>query len=363
MTYETGSRGRLLADRLRVVGADPGPGRPVAAVDRDAPPATAAVRVAIVDPALDDAGRAAWAATWRDLAERNLVVPLIDLVEDEDVGPLAVIAMGETRPVPLGDTTLVDQAERLGRALATAGLDLARLTRDELGLDGDGRLLLDSVRFPAVAPISAAEGAAVMLDLLGPLDEPTAPEPIAVRRDGRSRRGRARRRIIVVSIVGLLLAAGVITVMPDRSNAPAAIVPGDEEARIDAEVLRALEETARPSPASRPPRERAASDRPARSRPTTDRPAVPAAPVTTALAPPAEASADARPDPDALPVAEGTAAGSSGEDLPLLDGVAAAPENGDALPMVDGAEGLPLVEPDGAADVGVPDGDTWNPIG
>lgn len=350
MAYETGTRGRLLAGRLRVVGPDPTYGRSVAAVDREAPPASAAVRIALIDPALDAAGRAAWAAVWGGLAERRFVVPLIDLVDDEDLGSLAVVAMGDTQPVRVGDGDLADQAERLGAALASAGLDLTHLTLDDLGLDAEGRLLLDGVLFPAEVPMSAINGAGLLLDLLGPFVMATPREPVAVRREPRVRRTRGRRRLVIPAIVVLLVAAGAITLLPDRPTAPASIVPGDQDAQLDTEVLRALEETARPAPV-------ATRDRPRRVRPNPAPPDVVPARVDVAgvAAEPAR-TPPPQPDPDALPVAESRAEGAGSGALPLAAGADALPlvAAADALPLAGVADALPAVAEEGAGGTSAP---------
>lgn len=347
MSYETGTRGRLLADRLRIVGAEPTPGRPVAAVDRHAPPATAAVRVALVDPSLDPQTREEWAAAWRSLAERRLVPPLIDLVEDEELGSLAIIAMGTSQPVAPGSPAAADQAERLGAALAGAGLDLGDLRLDDLGLDEEGRLQLDTVRFPAATPPTPAEGAALVLGLIGPVVVSDAPRPASAARVRPVERARGRRRrLLVPATVALLLAAGVITILPDRSSAPASIAPAPEDQRIDDAVVRALEATARPQ---REPVRRERPDRSTRERPSATSTPEPVAIVVERVAPPPAVEAD----PDALPVAAASAA--NGAALSPVDaGGALRPIDAEGLPALSDDD-LPPLAGDDTADAGVLD--------
>lgn len=336
MVYETRTRGRLIADRFRIIGADPEPGRTVAAVDRDAPAASAAVRLAVVDPEVDVDQLDVWAATWRSLAERGLVVPLLDVVVDDELGAFAVVEMSSSLPVHPGDPAAVDQAERLGAALAQAGLELSNLELDALGVDGDGRLILDAVRFVARSPRTASEGAAMLLDLLGPV---AVADPPRERRSsgGRPRagvRGSARRRVILAASIVLIGAATLVVVLPDRSNAPASIAPAADDA-IDPVVQRALAAEARPAPSrARPPR----PSRLPRTRPVAQAPGEPIDVPASSAPPPARVV----PDPDVLPPAESEI---DGDALPLAEDVGAlTPVDGDRLPSADEGDGTLLPE-------------------
>ncbi len=336
MVYETRTRGRLIADRFRIIGADPEPGRTVAAVDRDAPAASAAVRLAVVDPEVDADQLDVWAATWRSLAERGLVVPLLDVVVDDELGAFAVVEMSASLPVHPGDPAAVDQDERLGAALAQAGLELSNLELDALGFDGDGRLILDAVRFVARSPQTASEGAAMLIDLLGPVAIADPPRERGCR-GGRPRaavRGNARRRVIIAASVVLIGVATLIVVLPDRSNAPASIAPADDDA-IDPAVQRALAAEARPAPSrARSPR----PSRPPRPQPVTQAPAEPID-VPASSAP---SSARVVPDPDGLPLADSEI---DGDALPLAEDVGAhMPVDGDGLPSAEDGDGALLPE-------------------
>jgi hypothetical protein len=228
MGWQPKPRGAVIGGRYRLA-TPPAADRLADAVDGDAPAAHAAVRLARIPAGAG--GSEAWADAWRIAAAGSRAVPGIrDVVLDGDVA----WAVLESEPRPDGGplaAQLRDEAERLGAALAGAGLSVDAVHPGMLGPDGTGGLALDGVVPLASASASPHHGARTLRDLL-PLGEDDPPwEAEASRPPVRSPTrhprdsGRGRRRLVIGATLIALGGAAALLVLPGvqaRSQAPAA---------------------------------------------------------------------------------------------------------------------------------------------
>lgn len=328
MAYDTAARGRLIAGCYRCAASRLGEDHLTPAIAGDGGLAGATVRLAVLPATIAADAVADWEAAWRSLAEHGLVPDLIEIAHDDDLGAVAVLGPAAAAPVSPGDPTAILQVDRLGAALAAAGIDLEGLRIEELGLDEDGRLRLDGIRWSAERPLAPAAGALLVRALVAAPTQTTAfpppfppawavpdtaPEPSPQRpRPSRTSHGGhgLRRRLLWAVIGGALIATTAILILPRSATAPATLAPELHATAVEADLLLA---TAAPAD---PPRKK-------RRKPT----AAPAPTVRVVSAAAPVATSPPPPDPAALPVVGGAGAGG----LPLAGGevAALAPLDGD----------------------------------
>lgn len=224
MHRDHGERGIVIADRYRAAGALRRAGL-IDAIDLEAPAGAVACRLAGI--AGDEAGLDAWEDAWREAQEAVPIPRLREVVVDDDGAAWAVLdASAAVAGPPAG---AVDEAREIGATLARVGLDAEEVTAGMLGVDAQGRLVLDGVVRLGGGLSRQAAGAHVAALLppaghAGPAASPSATR--SSRRQAR-RSARTRRRLALPIATGVaLLAAAVVLVLPGRSDGTVDMAPG-----------------------------------------------------------------------------------------------------------------------------------------
>ncbi len=303
MDTAPGTKGIIIGDRYRVAGVLRRGGL-IDAVDLEADRNQAACRVVSVPGDAEHVD--AWEDAWRAAQSEARLPRLREIVADDDGAHWAVldasIAVSGRLPADARE-----QAHRMGMALVEAGLDADEVTPGMLACDADGQLVLDgSLRLGGSrSPSSAGR---LLADLLPApaLDDSAAvaTEWAPRRRAPRASRRRRSRLLVPLAIIALLVAAGAVLVVPDRSTGTASLAPA---APADALLGGIDQPLAIETPVAAPP-----VARPRKPAPRTEAGAPPVVTVTVAESPSAAKSDDptvpeipaaaASPVPD-LPVA------------------------------------------------------------